>query len=135
VAAWLRARLEDGLEPFEVGVFVRTQDEFARAGMALEQAGLEHVALVDSAPQSRLAALGTMHDAKGLEFKAVAVMACDDDIVPLASRLVTAGEASNLEEINNTERHLLYVTASRAREHLWVSGVGPASEFLGDMVR
>ena len=75
-----------------------------------------------------------MHDAKGLEFKAVAVMACDDDIVPLASRLVTAGEASDLEEINNTERHLLYVAASRAREHLWVSGVEPASEFLADMV-
>ena len=126
--------MKQGMEPFEIGVFVRTEDQFPRAEEAMVQAGLEHLPLIESAPHSVHAALGTMHNAKGLEFKAVAVMACDDDIVPLASRLVTAGEASDLEEINNTERHLLYVAASRAREHLWVSGVEPASEFLADMV-
>ncbi len=31
--------------------------------------------------------IGTMHLAKGLEFRAVAVMACDDEVVPLQQRI------------------------------------------------
>jgi superfamily I DNA/RNA helicase len=32
------------------------------------------------------------------------------------------------------ERHLLYVACTRARDHLWVSAVDPASEFLEDLM-
>ena len=35
-------------------------------------------------------------------------------------------------EVYDTERHLLYVACTRAREFLHVSGVAPASEFLAD---
>jgi superfamily I DNA/RNA helicase len=31
-----------------------------------------------------------MHLAKGLEFRAVAVMACDDEVIPLQERIETA---------------------------------------------
>jgi superfamily I DNA/RNA helicase len=77
--------------------------------------------------------LGTMHLAKGLEFRAVAVMACDDEIIPLQARIETVTDDSDLEEVYNTERHLLYVACTRARDHLLVSGVEPASEFLDDL--
>ena len=40
---------------------------------------------------------------------------------------------SDLEEFYNTERHLLYIACTRARDHLLVTGVAPASEFLYDM--
>ena len=40
---------------------------------------------------------------------------------------------SELEEVYATERHLLYVACTRARDHLLVTGVHPASEFLGDL--
>jgi superfamily I DNA/RNA helicase len=41
--------------------------------------------------------LNTIHLAKGLEFRAVAVMACDDEIIPLQERLETvASHESNL---------------------------------------
>jgi len=33
----------------------------------------------------------------------------------------------------NTERHLLYVACTRARDHLLVTSVEPASEFLDDL--
>ena len=39
-----------------------------------------------------------------------------------------------LQEIHDTERHLLYVAATRARDHLWISGVAPVSEFLQDLM-
>ena len=75
-----------------------------------------------------------MHLAKGLEFRAVVVMACDDEIVPLHERIETVSDDSDLEEVYNTERHLLYVACTRARDHLFVTGVEPASEFLDDLI-
>ena len=74
-----------------------------------------------------------MHDAKGAEYRAVAVAALDQDMVPLEDRLLSATDEARLDEIMNTERHLLYVAASRARDHLWMSGVAPVSEFLQDL--
>jgi superfamily I DNA/RNA helicase len=75
----------------------------------------------------------TMHLAKGLEFRAVVVMACDDEIVPLQERIEAVGDDADLQEVYDTERHLLYVACTRARDHLLVSGVSPVSEFLDDL--
>jgi superfamily I DNA/RNA helicase len=77
--------------------------------------------------------IGTMHLAKGLEFRAVAVMACDDEVIPLQERIEKVADDADLEEVYNTERHLLYVACTRARDHLLVTGVNPASEFLDDL--
>ena len=77
--------------------------------------------------------VGTMPLAKGLEFRAVAVMACDDEVIPLQERIETAADDTDLEEVYNTERHLLYVACTRARDRLLVTGVAPASEFLDDL--
>ena len=74
-----------------------------------------------------------MHDGKGLEFKAVAVMACDDEVIPSQERIESVSDETDLEEVYNTERHLLYVACTRARDYLWVSGAEPASEFLADL--
>jgi superfamily I DNA/RNA helicase len=71
--------------------------------------------------------------AKGLEFRAVAVMACDEDIVPLGARIALAANEGELREIYETERHLLYVACTRARERLLVAGVDPVSEFLSEL--
>lgn len=76
-----------------------------------------------------------MHRAKGLEFRAVAVMACDEDVLPSADRIAAIGEQADLEEVYDTERHLLYVACTRARDELWISGVEPGSEFLADLIR
>jgi superfamily I DNA/RNA helicase len=74
-----------------------------------------------------------MHLAKGLEFRAVAVMACDDEIIPLQGRIEAVGDDADLQEVYDTERHLLYVACTRARDNLLVTAVEPASEFLADL--
>jgi superfamily I DNA/RNA helicase len=74
-----------------------------------------------------------MHLAKGLEFRAVAVMACDEEVLPLQSRIEQVGEDGDLQEVYDSERQLLYVACTRARDRLLVSGVEPASEFLADL--
>ena len=74
-----------------------------------------------------------MHLAKGLEFRGVAVMACDDEVLPLQERIESVTDESDLEEVYNTERHLLYVACTRARDRLLITGIAPGSEFLADM--
>jgi superfamily I DNA/RNA helicase len=77
--------------------------------------------------------ISTMHLAKGLEFRSVVVMACDDEVIPLQERIESVADDTDLEEVYTTERHLLYVSCTRARDHLLVTGVAPASEFLDDL--
>ncbi len=43
-------------------------------------------------------------------------------------------DEADLVEVYETERHLLYVACTRARDSLWVSGVTPESEFLRDVL-
>lgn len=73
--------------------------------------------------------VGVMHLAKGLEFKAVAVRACDEDQLPLRSRLETVADEVELDEVSATERQLFYVACTRARDRL----LQPGSEFIHDM--
>lgn len=134
VAEWIKARLANGIRPGEIGVFVRSPEQISRAERAVRTAGCDAVQL-DSGldPADGKVSIATMHLAKGLEFRAVVVMAVDDGIVPLESRIESVTDDSDLEEAYNTERHLLYVACTRARDHLLVTGVNPVSEFLDDL--
>ena len=66
-----------------------------------------------------------MHLAKGLGFRAVVVAACDDEVLPLQSRIERISDQTELDEVYTTERHLLYVACTRARDNLLVTGVAP----------
>ena len=134
VADWLMTRKAEGVAPHEIGVFVRSGGQLDRARKAVEFAGLASKVLDDNADTTvGRVSIGAMHLAKGLEFKCVAVMACDDDVIPLQQRIESVVDDSDLEEVYNTERHLLYVACTRARDRLLVTAVNPASEFLDDL--
>lgn len=134
VGEWLTARKNEGIMPHEIGVFVRSKGELDRARTATGNSGISFKVLDESVETiSGRVSISTMHLAKGLEFRAVVVMACDDEIIPLKERIETVADDADLEEVYNTERHLLYVACTRARDHLLITGVHPASEFLDDL--
>jgi len=134
VSKWISQLSSQGVAPHELGVFVRSPAELDRARAAIKDAGLPFKVLDDKVETiSGQVSISTMHLAKGLEFRAVVVMACDDEIIPLQSRIESVADDADLEEVYNTERHLLYVACTRARDHLLVSSVAPASEFLDDL--
>ena len=134
VAEWITARRQDGYAPYEIALFVRSETEIPRAQEAVRLAGFSTNVLDGrSHGASDRVVLGTMHLAKGLEFCAVAVIACDDEVLPLQSRIESIADEADLEDTYSTERHLLYVACTRARDHLLVAGVEPASEFLEDL--
>lgn len=134
VNAWLRALAADGVQPHEIGVFVRSSEQVPRATVAINAAGLS-LRVLDDRVQIRTGDVNvvTMHLAKGLEFRAVAVMACDDEVLPLQSRIEGVGDDGDLQEVYETERQLLYVACTRARDSLCITSVAPASEFLDDL--
>ena len=134
VADWLTALAEEQFQPHEIGLFVRSSAQLDRARQAINMAGMKAIELDDKVEtRSGHVSICTMHLAKGLEFRAVAVMACDDEVIPLQERMERVVDDSDLEEVYNTERHLLYVACTRARDRLLVTSVEPASEFLDDM--
>mgnify|MGYP000851064327 CR=1 FL=1 len=112
VAAFLREALAVGMAASEIGIFVRSPDAFDRARSAAASGNVQEGATV-----------ALMHLAKGLEFRAVVVMACDEDLLPLQSRVSEAADEGELDDIYETERQLLYVACTRARERLAISGV------------
>ncbi len=123
-----------GVPPNEIGVFVRSDAQLDRARRAVTKADLPFKVLDENLePGSGQVSIATMHLAKGLEFRVVAVMACDDEVVPLQERIEAVGDDADLQEVYDTERHLLYVACTRARDHLLVTSTEPASEFLDDL--
>lgn len=134
ISQWLKDQVKKKVRPHEIGLFVRSSDQMDRAKAAVGVAGLK-MRVLDDVVETEIdhISIGTMHLAKGLEFRAVAVMACDDEIIPLQGRIENIADDADLEEIYNTERQLLYVACTRARDSLLVTGVEPGSEFLDDL--
>jgi mRNA-degrading endonuclease RelE of RelBE toxin-antitoxin system len=136
VADWIKEQAMAGVMPNELGLFVRSEAQLGRAKAAAKASGLAFKVLDDRVDiVSGHISIGTMHLAKGLEFRAVVVMACDDEVIPLQARIETVGDDADLEEVYDTERYLLYVACTRARDRLLVTGVDPVSEFLDDFVK
>lgn len=121
VAAWINDCLADGFAPETIAILVRSEAEIKRAQKATSAAAEAGVNIA------------LMHEAKGQEYRAVAVVACDADVIPSENRLLAAGDERAHREVYDTERHLLYVASTRARERLWISSCDPASEFLEDL--
>ncbi len=134
----LTAWLEEQIQPEEIGIFCRDESQVSGIQKIVQATGLKSNSLLRSGePDFSFAqnqvAIGTMHLAKGLEFRAVAIIGCNDAMLPLESRLELARDVNELNSMIETERHLLYVSATRARERLFISAVEPASEFLADI--
>jgi superfamily I DNA/RNA helicase len=134
ITEWIQSHLAAGALPHEIGIFVRSTNEIPRAQRAVQKANTPSNVLDDHIETTNgHVSIGTMHLAKGLEFRCVAVMACDEEILPLQERIATVGDNADLQEIHDTERHLLYVACTRARDHLLITGLEPGSEFLDDL--
>lgn len=124
VVSWLKKRISSEANPDEIAILFRSVFELDRAKKCINKMGTigENIHLL------------TMHDAKGLEFKSVAIIGCEEGILPSEARLIKARDEADIDEIMATERHLFYVAFSRAREHVWVSCAGQPSEYIMDLL-
>lgn len=133
VASIIRKLKDDGLINDEIGVFVRSPSLMSRARAALNAADVEWRELGGKNPNGvGQVSISTMHLAKGFEYRAVVVMACDCDAMPLQERIaeMSVNDEIDMDEVYTSERQLLYVAATRARDQLFFTGTAPGSEFL-----
>ncbi len=136
VAQWLEQVFEAGVKPQECCIFVRTHELLPRAEEVVTLVKQDYVLLDQGNPDEEgKIAMATMPYAEGLEFKAVAVMACDAMWVPLQTRLDCAMREADANDIMAMERQMLYVAATRARDFLLITGITPISEFLSSLDR
>jgi hypothetical protein len=127
VRRWLAA----GLRPEEIAVFARTAKLVERAGKALAVAGIGARGLRDHQGAGWPGVhVGTMHRAKGLEFKAVLAISCSRGVIPSPQALSSCGDPVDRDEAAARERRLLYVVMTRARDELEVTWVGQPSPLL-----
>ncbi len=137
IAEWLQQCLSEGYEPSQIAIFARTDNILRdRAARAAALAGIECHSLTDDSdvPSGRIA-IGTMHRAKGLEFRAVAVVGCDDAHLPRRHVLQGFADDADRDEFTEQERQLLYVACTRARERMLVTATAPTSMFLAQSGR
>jgi superfamily I DNA/RNA helicase len=105
--------------------------QLCRKDTALEAAGLKGQLLNDDdAATENHVSLGTMHRAKGLEFKAVAIVGCDLGVLPLRSVLDGMVDLADQTLFVEQERNLLYVALTRAREQVLVTHTSRPSVLL-----
>jgi superfamily I DNA/RNA helicase len=136
LAEWLESRLSEGVKPKEIAIFGRTEAVLHdRAEPALVAAGVRGQLLNDDDPAAEdQVSLGTMHRAKGLEFRAVATVGCDVGLLPLRSVLDGLTDPVERDLFVEQERNLLYVALTRAREQVFVSHGAHPSIFLKALV-
>jgi superfamily I DNA/RNA helicase/mRNA-degrading endonuclease RelE of RelBE toxin-antitoxin system len=131
VSKWIIDIISQGGLPHEIGIFTRTNKLIKNAQESVQKADQEYRELDDDMEtEVGLVSVGTMHRAKGLEFKFVVVMACDQDTLPLMSVINSQSDPADIDDFIEQERHLLYVACTRAREHLLITYSGQPSEFI-----
>ena len=109
-------------------------EERPTLGSFLDQAVGLHAQEVDAATDRRIT-VSTIHRAKGVEAQAVALLGCEEELLP-SWRSIASPDPERLAE----ERRLFYVAATRAKERLLITHVaergrrptGGPSRFLAE---
>lgn len=124
---WVRWLWGQGLKPHQIAVLARVHNLAERVGEHLRKQGLPTQGLDE---EGEGIWYGTVHKAKGLEFRAVALFGANAGLFPLRSLLEKAPDPQERALVEEKERNLLYVALSRPREYLWVGYWEAPSPYL-----
>lgn len=113
----------------EIGIFARTNALTKKVFEALSSNGIRYTKLSDKQGPSGIS-VGTMHAAKGLEFRFVLIVACTYGLMPSQGAIFSARDPAEISDIKDRERNLLYVAMTRARDELAVTWHGRPSRYL-----
>ena len=134
VVAEIRRLLDSGRYSLEdIAVFARQSNNLDTLETQLRRVKVPYYELKSEEPPRQPSInLGTMHRAKGLEFKVVFVIDLHDGNVPhLKSVEAGADEVVQAARLAS-ERQLLYVSVTRARDLAYLVWAGSPSRFLAE---
>jgi hypothetical protein len=131
IATSVKAWIDSGIEPSEIGITVRAKWSIAKIEHALRSAGIDTLDLAKASDDDSAVSIGTMHRMKGLEFRCMCVAGVGAKQVPAASAVTPIDEdkQTHLQDLER-ERCLLFVACTRAREELLVTWHDQPSPFI-----
>ena len=132
VVQQIETLLGQGLHPGEIAVFARSKARYEPLVEALRDKNLpvHELAREDDRESSPGINLGTMHRAKGLEFKVVFAYDCSEGIMPHEHTLQKYRDPADYAAARLREKQLLYVSITRARDEAHITWAGRPSPFL-----
>jgi len=122
-----------GIHAGEIAIFAPRTARVEAIAAGLSAAGIDACLLKDTPAGAAAVSVGTMHRAKGLEFKVVFVADASDAFLPPA-RVLRIRDVALREDALGRERNLLYVSITRARDRAFISWAGEPSPFLTDAI-
>lgn len=130
----IRTLLTSGVSLSDICLVGRDDRVLERYDKALKDSKFETYRIRRSVPDERNVGgvrLATMHRVKGLQFEYVFLVQINDRIVPPDHLLSKATNDVSRREIEQQERRLLHVAATRAKRDVTVTSFGTASKLLG----
>jgi hypothetical protein len=124
---WIYRCLNDNIQPGEIAIFARSENalkevEHMLREEVLQERGIQARKLQrDTPPVPHELNYGTAHNAKGLEFRAVAVVRVTATYFPHYSAIKDIVDTAERKAKEDQERQLLYTVCTRARERLYIS--------------
>jgi len=122
IQAILTQLTDDSIEPRQVCIAARTNDDVEAIVDGLKKAGIPTLRLERSTPDDPAipgVRVATMHRIKGLEF-GVVIIAAYKGATKYAELFARDEDAGVSDETTTAERSLLHVAATRAKRHLFV---------------
>lgn len=129
----IRKACDAGVHTGEIAIFSPRTTRVEAIAAGLSAAGIDACLLKDTPVAASAVNVGTMHRAKGLEFKVVFVADASDAFLP-SPRALRIKDDQLREDALDRERNLLYVSITRARDRAFVSWVGEPSRFLASAI-
>jgi hypothetical protein len=129
---------ESGIDYEDIAVGARSRALVASAHQALTEAGVPAFVLTGGASDAEQAGVRvtTLHRLKGMEFRCVALTALGEEQIPPPTELAgMGGDTASAAELLLTERSLLFVAGTRARDALAVSWHGGHSSLIEPLLR
>lgn len=123
---WIYRCLNENIQPGEIAIFARSKNALEDVEKllqeVLEERGIQARPLKrDSPPVPNAINYGTAHSAKGLEFRAVAVVCVTSGYFPNYAAIKDIADSAERKAKEDQERQLLYTARTRARERLYIS--------------
>jgi superfamily I DNA/RNA helicase len=124
---WIYRCLNENIQPGEIAIFARSDyalrdvENMLRDEVLRERGIRARKLQSETPPVPYEINYGTAHNAKGLEFRAVAIVRVKSGYFPNYPAIKDITDVAEREAKEDQERQLLYTVCTRARERLYIS--------------
>ena len=131
---WIKSKIKQGIDLHEIIVLSREVSDLKPFATKLKENNISCWELDASSNFIyNEVGLATVRRVKGLEYRCVAIVNCNEDQFPSEKELAKIGDISDEDDFLIREINLLYVAMTRARDNLYISHTGPSSMYLDNI--